>query len=365
MRRRQAGSEESMDHAVVLAGGSGTRFWPESRARRAKQFLDLTGKGPMIVETLRRLSPLVPPGNLWVVAGEKDREHLVPSALGIPPENLLLEPLGKNTGPAMAFAVETIWRRDPAAVIVASPADHVIGDVKRFRAIVRRGLRLARKTGSFVTLGIPPTRPATGYGYIERGKPYEPGTDGAFRVRRFTEKPDAATARRFLRTGRFDWNSGIFVLRADVFRDRVERFLPEVHAAVGAAFRFAGKASFAAELKKAYRKMPSISVDYGILEKEREILLLPAAVGWSDIGTWRSLHEFLGGGKGNVFFGDVIAEDCRNILVRSDRGVVAVLGMEDVVVVRSGDAVLVCPRSRSEEVKGIVDRVRAEFPDLA
>jgi mannose-1-phosphate guanylyltransferase len=352
-----------MDHAVVMAGGSGTRFWPESRSKRAKQFLNLTGRGSMIVETIRRFAPLVPSGNIWVVAGEKDRGQISAEALGIPSENLLFEPEGRNTAPAVAFAAAAIRLRDPEAVVVASPADHAIGDLKGFRAVIRKALRLTRESGCFVTLGIPPTHPATGYGYIERGQPFGAG---AFRVRRFAEKPDAATARRFLRSGRFDWNSGLFLFRIPEFRARLLAHLPGVHREIDAAFRHAGKKAFPAALRKAYRAIPSVSVDHGLLEHEPEILVVPAAVGWNDIGTWRSLHEFMGKGEaGNVLFGDVIATDCRNVLVRSDRGVVAVLGMENVVVVRSGDAVLVCPQERSEEVKGIVEQVKRKYPGQA
>jgi mannose-1-phosphate guanylyltransferase len=353
-----------MDHAVVMAGGSGTRFWPESRARRAKQFLDLTGAGPMIRETLRRLSPVVPPERIWIVAGRKDAPHLSPGALGIPRGNILLEPEGRNTAPAVAYAAACISRVDPDAVLLATPADHAIGDVRGFRAVIRKGIRLSRETGRFVTLGVPPTHPATGYGYIERGGPFPGRVRGAFHVARFTEKPDVATARRFLRTGRFDWNSGLFLFRADAFADRLARFLPEVDREIRKAFR-GGRKGFPRRLRDAYRRMPSVSVDYGILEKEQGILVLPMNVGWSDLGTWRSLHEFLGRPGENVTFGDVILADCRNSLVRADGGVVAVLGMEDVVVVRSGNAVLVCPRSRSEEVKRMAEEVRRRFPALS
>jgi len=353
-----------MDHAVVMAGGSGTRFWPESRARRSKQFLDLTGGGPMIRETILRLFPVVPPEAVWVVAGRKDAPHLSPGALGIPKSNILLEPEGRNTAPAMAYAAACIARRDPDAVVLATPADHAIGDLRGFRAVLRKGLRLARDTGRFVTLGIPPTHPATGYGYIERGKPFPGRVKGAFEVARFTEKPDLATARKFLRTGRFDWNSGLFLFRADTFADRLGRFLPEVDRGIRGVFR-GDRKGFGRRLREAYRRMPSVSVDYGMLEKEKGILVLPADVGWSDLGTWRSLHEFLGGAGRNVTFGDAILEECRDCLVRTDAGVVAVLGMDGVVVVRSGDAVLVCPRSRSEEVKRMAEEVRRRFPALS
>jgi mannose-1-phosphate guanylyltransferase len=354
-----------MDHVVVMAGGSGTRFWPESRMRRAKQFLDLTGRGPMVRETIRRLFPLLRKEHVWVVACEKDAPHLSPRSLGIPARNILLEPEGKNTAPAVALAVASIGRRDPDAVIAAAPADHAVADERAFRSALGKGLRIARRTGRFVTIGIPPTHPATGYGYIERGEPFAAAGTAVFTARRFTEKPSLAAARRFVKSGRFSWNSGIFLFRADTFRDRLSRFLPQVHAAMEAAFRSFGTKGFRGKLDAAYRRIPSVSVDYGILEKEKGILVLPVEFGWSDLGTWRSLHEFLGKPGENVTFGNVILSDCRNTLVRSDRGLVAAVGMEDVVVVRSGDAVLVCPRSRSEEVKRIAEEVRRKVPALA
>jgi mannose-1-phosphate guanylyltransferase len=354
-----------MDHVVVMAGGSGTRFWPESRVRRSKQFLDLTGRGPMIQETIRRLFPLLRKENVWVVAGEKDAPHLSSRALGIPARNILLEPEGKNTAPAVALAVSRIVRLDPDAVIAAAPADHAVSDVRAFRSVLGKGLRVARRTGRFVTLGIPPTHPATGYGYIERGKPFSGGDGSVYTVRRFAEKPSLAAARRFVKSGRFSWNSGIFLFRADTFRDRLSRHLPEVHAAMESAFRSYGRKEFPGKLRAAYRGIPSISVDYGILEKEKEILVIPAKFGWSDLGTWRSLHEFLAKPGENVSFGNVILSDCRNTLVRSDRGLLAVVGMEDVIVVRSGEAVLICPRSRSEEVKRVAEEVRKRIPSLA
>ncbi len=318
----------------------------------------------MIRETLLRLFPVIPPERVWVVAGAKDAPYLSPRILGIPKRNILLEPEGKNTGPAMAYAAAAIAGKDPDAVILAAPADHAIANVRAFRAVLRKGLQLARETGRFVTLGIPPTHPATGYGYIERAKPFPGNVSGAFEVARFAEKPDLPTAKRFLRSGRFDWNSGLFLFGAGTFADRLAKFLPEVDREIRRAFR-GDRAGFAKRLARAYRRMPSISVDYGILEKETGILVLPANIGWSDLGTWRSLHEFLSGTGENVAFGDVILSDCRNVLVRTDRGVAVVLGIDDVVVVRSGDALLVCPRSRSEEVKGLVEEVRRRFPALA
>lgn len=356
-----------MDHAIVMAGGSGTRFWPESRLRRSKQFLDLTGGGPMIVETVRRLFPLVHRENVWVVAGEKDAPHLSARVLGVPPGNILLEPEGRNTAPAVALAAMHIERRDADAVIAATPADHAVADAASFRSVLRKGFRLARGTDRFVTMGIAATHPATGYGYIERGAPFRKGGKGVYLVRRFTEKPDLRTARKFLRARRFYWNSGIFIVRAATYRNRVARFLRPVHRELEQAFRDAdaGKRGFRDRLRRAYARMPSISVDYGILEKEAGILVIPSDFGWNDIGTWRSLHEFLGKAGENVTAGEVILKDCRGALVRSDRGVVAVIGMEDVVVIRNGDAVLVCPRNRSEEVKGIAEEVQERVPKLA
>lgn len=352
-----------MDHAVVLAGGSGTRFWPESRRSRSKQFLDLTGEGPMVAATVRRLAPLFGRGNVWIVAGEKDARHLSPRALGVAPGRILLEPEGRNTAPAVALAAAAIARKDPEAVVAATPADHAVGDPRSFRAALARALRLARGGGRYVTIGIPPTRPATGYGYIERGSPL-PG-DGAFRVRRFTEKPALAAARRFVRSGRYYWNSGIFVFRARTYRESLARLLPDVEAAVSGAFRAYGTAAFPGRLRAAWRRIPPVSVDYGIMEKEEGILVVPGTFGWSDLGTWMSLHEYLGGPTENVATGRAVLSGCRGCLVRTDRGVVAVLGMTDTVVVRSGDAVLVFPRERAEEVKKVAEEVARRFPDFA
>jgi len=354
-----------MRHAVVMAGGSGTRFWPESRVARSKQFLDLTGRGPMIVETIRRLSPLFPERNIWVVAGVKDAPNLSPRSLGIPRGNLLLEPQGRNTAPAMALAAAWIHQKDPDAVIAAVPADHAVADLRAFRAVFRKALRVAGSTERIVTLGIAPKHPATGYGYIERGKPFREGVDGVYLVRRFTEKPDLPTARRFLRAKRYDWNSGVFFCGAGVYIDRMKRFLPDMWKELEKAFSGGRGKGFQGRLRTAFARIPSVSVDYGILEKDDRILVIPSDFGWNDLGTWRSLHEFLGGGDANVTFGNVILSGCRGSLVRTDRGVVVVVGMEDVVVVRSGEAVLVCRRDRSEQVKEIVERVRQRTPDLA
>ena len=353
-----------MDHAIVLAGGSGLRFWPESRLRCSKQFLNLTGAGPMVKETVDRLRPLFPPERIWIVAGRKDASHLSPKALGIRKGNILLEPEGKNTAPAVSLAAAVIARNDPGAVMLVAPADHAIADVRKFLAVIRKGLRLAGKTNRFITLGIPPTHPSTGYGYIERGAPFPGKEKGAFHVARFAEKPDLATARRFLRSSRFDWNSGIFFFRGDTLAKSLAKFLPEVGEAIGKAVR-GDKSGFERRLSAAYSRMQSISIDYGILEKEKGILVIPADMGWNDLGTWRSLHEFLTRGEGNVAFGNAILTHCQNTLARTDKGLVAALGVEDLVIVRSGDVVLVCPRSRSEDVKMMAEEVRKHFPDLA
>ncbi|MCL1925851.1 MAG: sugar phosphate nucleotidyltransferase [Syntrophorhabdaceae bacterium] len=353
-----------MDHAIVLAGGSGLRFWPESRSNRSKQFLNLTGGGAMIRETLDRLRPVFPQERIWVVAGRKDARHLSHRALGINKENILLEPEGKNTAPAISLASTVIARNDPDAVLLITPADHAIANVQAFLAVIRKGLRLARETGRFVTLGIPPTHPSTGYGYIERGASFPGKIKGAFRVARFAEKPDLSTARRFLRSGRFDWNSGVFLFRNDTLAKSFAKYLPDVSEAIGKAVSGA-KNGFTQRLSAAYRRIPSISIDYGLLEKETEILVLPANMGWNDLGTWRSLHEFLSQGGGNVTFGNAILTDCKNTLARTDSGLVAAIGMEDTVIIRCGNAVLVCPRSRSEDVKKMAEEVRKHFPALA
>jgi len=353
-----------MDHAVVLAGGSGLRFWPESRSHCSKQFLNLTGGGAMIKETVDRLRPVFPTERIWVVAGRKDAGNITSCALGIPKENILLEPEGRNTAPAIALASAVIARNDPDAVLLFTPADHAIADLRTFHDVVRKALKLAGETGRFITLGIKPTHPATGYGYIERGAPFPGKIKGAFNVVRFAEKPDLPTAKRFLRSGRFDWNSGVFIFHVDTLAKSLVKFLPEVCEEIINAVR-GDKRGFARRLSSAYSRIKPISIDYGILEKEKDILVIPADMGWSDLGSWHSLHEYLCGCEGNVAFGNTILTDCKNTLARTDKGIIAALGVEDLVIVRCGDAVLVCPRSRSEDVKKMAEEVRKRFPDMA
>ncbi len=287
----------------------------------------------------------------------------LPAALGIPKGNILLEPEGKNTAPAVALAAAVISAADPGAVILATPADHAIANVRAFHAVIRKGLALARETGdSSPSASLRPTHPpGTGTSSAGRRSPERrgapSGSPGSPRSRTWHGQEVPAL-------GRFDWNSGLFAFRTDTFAESLARHLPEVEAAIREAMR-GGRKGFARRLPEAYRRMPSISIDYGILEKEKGILVLPAEMDGTTWGHGASLHEFLGEEGGNVTFGDVILNDCRNTLVRTDKGLVAVLGMEDTVVVRCGDAVLVCPRSRSEDVKGMVAEVRKRFPSLA
>lgn len=350
-------------YAVILAGGSGTRFWPESRKRRPKQVLPITGKKPMIVETAARLAGLVPPSRILVVTHEEQAVTIRKLLPKLPKQNILAEPQAKNTAASIGWAAS--WIEDsPESVLFVLPADHAIADAERFRADLRAAGEAAQAGGLF-TFGIRPSFPATGYGYLERGAASaRPGGKPVHRVARFTEKPPRAEAERFLASGNYFWNSGMFVWRKDAILAAVETHLPDLHAALGRLSAMRGKKNYPATLRREYARLASISVDYGIMEKAREVFMLEAGFPWSDVGSWLALYELRRReGESNVAAfpggGDFLARDCRGVLAFSEeKHLVAGIGVENLVIVHTADATLVCRRDRAEEVKHIVEELQ-------
>jgi mannose-1-phosphate guanylyltransferase/mannose-6-phosphate isomerase len=346
---------------VILSGGTGTRLWPASRESLPKQLLALVSDRTMIVETALRASPEAGFAAPIVVCNEAHR-FMVGEQLreaGVAGARIILEPEGRNSAPAIAAAAVLVAETAPDTPLWMMAADAAIADVPALHQAVAAAAAAAR-AGHVVTFGMTPTAPETGYGYIETGDAL-PGLAGANAVTRFTEKPDAATAAAFLAGGRHLWNSGMFLFTAATLIAELERHAPAVIAAVRAAVAArTTDLDFIRLDKGAFARAPAISLDYAVAEKTSRAAVVPASLGWSDVGSWAALWD-LGtkDGAGNVTVGNVMVEDCRGTYARSDGPLVAVLGLEDAVVVATEDAVLAMPRSRAQDVKRIVDRLKA------
>lgn len=352
-----------MDHfyAVVMAGGSGTRFWPLSRKHQPKQTLPILGGVTMVRQTVERLFPLFDPRRIFVVTA---REHsdLVRRDLDLlPAENIIDEPQGKDTAAAIGLAATFLQWRDPEAVFAVLPADHYIDSPDRFQKSLARAAEAAR-SGSFVTFGIKPRYPAQCYGYLHRGE-----KQGDFyKVRRFCEKPKLGPAQEFVRSGEYYWNGGIFVWQAASILGAIGRFLPALSAGLKQIEGALGTSSLPSVLSREYGKLERISIDYGVMEKADPVLMLEADFEWDDVGSWSAAADRRAqDAAGNALEGKVLAVDSKNSLVLSSdpNHLVGVLGLEGFVVVHTPDATLVCPKDRAEDLKKLVEEVRAKGLD--
>jgi mannose-1-phosphate guanylyltransferase len=349
-------------HAVILAGGRGTRFWPRSRTRTPKQLLNIVGKNTMLQQTVERVHSLIPAARIWTVTNS---EQAAPVAKQLPAaarEHVLVEPLGRNTTAAIALAAIHVRHAAKGdALLAVLPADHYIAQPDRYRQIVRAALDIAGNANRMVVLGISPTRPETGFGYIERTDTEEFAKEFPyFLVRRFTEKPALATAREYLVSGNYFWNAGMFFWRVSTFLDALQEFLPDTHKAIEELSRHIGKRSYDSCLKKIYPKLENISVDYAVLEKatggeSAKVFVIPADVGWSDIGSWAAVYELLARLPGeNIFAGPSQTLDSEGNFLWSPNKFVAAIGVRDLVVVETPDALLICPRDRAQDVSKLV-----------
>lgn len=338
---------------VILSGGAGTRLWPLSRAARPKQMLALTGAETMLRQTARRVADAAIFAPPVVVAPAEQAEAVEREVTGI--GALILEPCPRNTAPAIALAA---LNAAPADVLLVLPSDHVVADGEGFAAAVQAGLPLARQ-GWIVTFGMAPDRPETGYGYIRRGAAL---AEGVFAAERFVEKPDADTARRFVAEGGYDWNGGIFLMRADALLAGLERHAPAILAAARAAV--AAQQGDGRRLRPGadeFAAAPAQSIDHALMEKAERVAVVPTAVGWSDIGSFAALHEQAAKDPaGNAVDGDALAIDAQGCLIRSDGPLVAAIGVRDLVIVATADAVLVVPREQSQRVREAVERLGVE-----
>jgi mannose-1-phosphate guanylyltransferase len=344
-------------YAVILAGGKGKRFWPCSRTERPKQFLDITGDGSMLALTFGRLADFIPTERILLLTLERHVDLVRAELPALPAENIFAEPVGRNTAPSLAVAAAIVRDRDGDEPILCCPADHRITDTNTFRALVAAAELVAAEEDVLVTFGITPRYAATGYGYIEADERTRERDGHAYHgVRRFHEKPDAERAGRYVRTGRFFWNSGIFLWRPSVFLAAWERYLPDGVEPLGRIVDSLGGGGGAGTIAVEYPKMPSISVDYGILEKAGNTVVFPADLGWDDVGSWDALFDILPkDGQGNVGEGAIEAIDAKGNLFFNPGGVTAAIGVEDTIVVVDGSVVLVCKRGQSQRVRELTD----------
>ncbi|MCA8407162.1 mannose-1-phosphate guanylyltransferase/mannose-6-phosphate isomerase [Burkholderia cenocepacia] len=349
-------------YPVVLCGGSGTRLWPMSRGGYPKQYLRLTGKHTLVQQTVRRLAGMAGVAEPIVVANQ-DQRFLVADQLqgiGVEPQAIVLEPMKRNTAPAVAAAALIAIERSPDALLMVLPSDHVILDTVVFSKLASSAADIAQE-GYLVTFGIEPTSPHTGYGYIRSGAALDE-FGGAYRVDGFTEKPDAETAGRFLDQGGYYWNSGMFMLKASAYLEDLARYTPAVLENIEQAVAQARRDEDFIRLDaQAFAPCPDISIDYAVMEKtSRAAMVVASGMGWSDIGSWSALADITEKDTdGNALSGDVMAEDVTGSYIRADHRMVAAIGLKDTIVVETADAVLVAHRSQAERVKTIVERLNA------
>jgi mannose-1-phosphate guanylyltransferase len=352
-------------HAVILAGGRGTRFWPRSRTRTPKQLLNIVGKDTMLQQTVARLKPLIAAERIWTVTNAEQAAAVRKQVPAAARKRVLIEPMGLNT--AVAIGLAAIHVRHAArgnALMAVLPADHYIEEPQKYRDVVSAALDVAREPGRMVVLGIPPTRPETGFGYIERmGEPIGTKSFPVFAVRRFTEKPRLELAQEYLASGNYHWNAGMFFWRVSTFLESLKNFLPRTHAALEKLAEFIGTRHYERKLRALYSKLENISVDYAVLEPATRaegpprVFVIPAEVGWSDIGSWGAVHALLldkDSADGNVFATPGYALDARGNLISCPGKTAALIGVHDLIVVDTPDALLICPRDRAQDVGKIV-----------
>jgi mannose-1-phosphate guanylyltransferase len=336
---------------VIMAGGSGTRFWPASRRARPKQFLSIGGSRSLLRQTAERVLGEVGPEQVLVVTGADHAEHAWSELPELPRGNILVEPVGRNTAPCIGWATRAILARDSDAAVAVLPADHFIADVPGFVRQLNLAIAHAGDYRTIVLLGLVPTAPETGYGYIRRGASVG---DQVYAVARFVEKPDRKTAEGYLAEGGYLWNSGMFVFSASAMDRAIREHLPELATGLDAL------GADPTRLSELYPALPSISIDYGVMERARDVRVLPANFPWSDVGSWDAAKEvFPADALGNVVRGDALLVDSRGSLVDAQGGrFVALVGVHDLIVVDTKDALLVVPRGRSQEVKKVVDHLQ-------
>ncbi len=346
-------------YALILAGGTGTRLWPRSRRNRPKQLLPLLSKRTMLQETYDRIAPILAARRIFVITNEGYVETVREQLPDLPPDNVIGEPAGHGTAPAIGLGALRIQKDNPDAIMVSLHADHYIERADAFRQAILNAAQVAEQ-GNLVTLGIQPRNPETGYGYIHRGEMIETlGDQPVYRVAKFVEKPNEETARRYVASGEYYWNSGIFAWQISTLLEEYEKFQPALHKQLDKIGRALGTPRAHSTLMRIWSSVPTETIDVGIMEKSQRAAVLPIDVGWSDVGSWATLLDLLPATlKSNVVVGDHVGVDTESSLLYSPNRLIATVGLSDMIVVDTDDAILVCPKSRAQEVKHLVEALK-------
>jgi len=340
--------------AVIMAGGVGSRFWPRSKKKIPKQLLKIFGDHTMIQATVNRLNGLVDEKNIFVITNALQRPEVINQLPGVPEENIIEEPFGRNTAACIGLASVIIKAKDPDAVTIVLPADHIIKDEQNFKLTILNAAKYANDSKGLVTIGITPTRPETGYGYIQIND--NQVAENIFPVYTFAEKPNYATAVRFVESGDFLWNSGMFIWRADIILDEIKNLMPDLYEGLSIISNNLGSPKFKEELKSVYAQLKKISIDYGVMEKSSKVFLTKGSFNWSDVGSWEEVYQLSEKNEhGNAIVGKVYTNMVNDSYVYSPDKVTAVIGVDNLIVIHHEDTVLICRRDKAQHVKEIVD----------
>ena len=351
-----------MYHAVIMAGGRGERFWPESRVSCPKQFLKLVGNQTMIQSTVRRINRLIPAENIYIVTNSIYKDLVREQLPKLKQENIIIEPAARNTAACIGLACAFIRHKDSDAVMAVLPSDHLVKEEKRFINIIDMAFRKAKSGNVLIALGIKPNYPETGYGYIKCG----PINKDLFcKAEKFVEKPDADTAAKYMDAGNYLWNSGMFVWKADSIMESFKKYMPGLYDSVINIEKSIGQKSQKRVIKEEYMKLENISIDYGIMEKADNIFVLPCDFGWDDVGSWTSLERLNPQDEeGNIIEGNVFGIDTKKCIVKADKKLIATVGIEDLIVIDTKDAILICRKDRAQDIKKLINEMKENSMDL-
>ena len=349
-------------YAVIMAGGVGSRFWPRSKRHKPKQLLRIFGENTMIQDTAKRLEGMVKMENIFIVTNQIQKDRVSEQLPNIPEQNIIAEPFGKNTAACIGLASIIIHNKNKDAITIILPADHLIHENDIFQNILYRSAEFAEKSKGLVTIGINPTRPETGYGYIQFID--HEIDNGIYKVQTFAEKPNLSTAHRFIESGDFLWNSGMFIWNTEVILNEIKQHLPELYDGLIEIEKSIGTNSFNETLKDVYGRLKSISIDYGIMEKSNKVYLTKGNFSWSDVGSWEEVYQLSSKNQnGNAEIGDVYAENTFGSYIFSPQKFTALIGVENLIVINTHDSLLICNRDNVQNVKNIVDYLKLHNKD--